>query len=263
VDREGDRCGGDVLRWWPRAAVLASFLAVAVAGAVYAGHDRPDDSSAVRRFTGKVHVALIDTGARLDLPEFSGYEVRQTDPSPSSDHGTMMLSALLGVLTEKPLTRESVLVTSIDVGGTTADGLAAAIGSAVDGGADVISISLGVRRDSPSLRSSVARARARGVLVVAAAGNVRFLPADYPARYPDVLSVGAVTATGELRPDSAQRDLGTTANGSDVAVLLPGGRRSVASGTSVATALATNDVVRRLVSGQLNDPLEANVHRGG
>lgn len=210
-----------------------------------------------------MHVALIDTGARLDLPEFSGYEVRQSDPSPSGDHGTMMLSALLGVFTEKPLPRESVLVSSIDVGGTTADGLAAAIDSAVDGGADVISISLGVRRDSPSLHSSVARARARGALVVAAAGNVRFLPADYPARYPEVLAVGAVTATGELRPDSAQRDLGATAPGSDVAVLLPSGRRSVASGTSVATALATNSVVQRLVSGQLNDPLEANVHREG
>lgn len=252
-----------MLRSWPRAVALASSLAVIVASAVYVGHIRSNDLPAGHRSTDKVHVVLIDTGARLDLPEFSGYEVRQTDPRPSGDHGTMMLSALLGVLTEKPLPQESVVVTSVDVGRTTADGLATAIDSAVDGGADVISISLGVRRDSPSLHSSVARARARGVLVVAAAGNVRFLPADYPARYPEVLSVGALTPTGELRPDSAQRDLDTTAAGSDVAVLLPTGGRSLASGTSVATALATNDVVRRLVTGQLDDPLEANVRREG
>jgi hypothetical protein len=245
-----------VLRSWPRAVALASAAAVVVAGAGYVRHIQSNESPAGHRQTGRVHVALIDTGARLGLPEFAGYAVRQARPTPSDGHGTMMLSVLLGVLTEKPLPRESVLVTSVDVGQATADGLAAAIDSAVGGGADVISLSLGVRRDNPRLSASVAHAKASGVLVVAAAGNVRFLSADYPARYPDVLSVGAETATGELRPDSARRDLDTTANGSDVAVLLPSGGRSVASGTSVATASVSHDVVRRLISGELNNPLE-------
>jgi subtilisin family serine protease len=61
---------------------------------------------------------------------------------------------------------------------------------AVANGAKVINMSLGLAQPGPLLADSVARAEARGVLLVAAAGNTGGTIL-YPAAYSSVLSVGA------------------------------------------------------------------------
>lgn len=64
----------------------------------------------------------------------------------------------------------------------------------VDNGADVINLSVGGRLPSESLEQAVDYARAHGVLVVAAVGNVAEDGYDevlYPAAYDDVLAVAA------------------------------------------------------------------------
>ena len=61
---------------------------------------------------------------------------------------------------------------------------------AVANGARIVQMSLGQPEDTPALAEAVARAEARGVLLVAAAGNTGG-PVLYPAAYPTVLSVGA------------------------------------------------------------------------
>jgi hypothetical protein len=64
----------------------------------------------------------------------------------------------------------------------------------VDHGADIIVLSLGLRRDAPGLRDAVAYAESKGVLLVAASGNDAAVfgakaAVQYPAAYPTVLSV--------------------------------------------------------------------------
>jgi subtilisin family serine protease len=84
------------------------------------------------------------------------------------------------------------------VGGRT-DDLARAIDYAVDHGARVINASWGGNGQSQAIAKSIARARKRGVLFVAAAGNDGASRPSFPANLADdVLSVGAMTPDGTL-----------------------------------------------------------------
>lgn len=76
-----------------------------------------------------------------------------------------------------------------------------ALGYAVEHGARVVNMSLGFDAPSPLLADAVAQAEARGVVVVAAAGNSSAVL--YPAAYPTVLSVGASDAAGARASFSA------------------------------------------------------------
>ncbi|MEV0129689.1 S8 family serine peptidase [Dactylosporangium sp. NPDC050688] len=76
--------------------------------------------------------------------------------------------------------------------------LARAITWAATQGAQVICVPVPAYADSAELRAAVAAALARGIVVVAAAGNLggpgSANPTPYPAAYPGVLGVGAVDA---------------------------------------------------------------------
>lgn len=79
--------------------------------------------------------------------------------------------------------------------------LAAGIIYAAQQGAKIINMSLGGTLDNQTLRSAVAYANLRGVLVVAAAGNegANKDPIMYPAAYPDVLGVGGTYRSSDGR----------------------------------------------------------------
>ncbi|MDY6798473.1 MAG: S8 family serine peptidase [Pseudomonadota bacterium] len=63
-------------------------------------------------------------------------------------------------------------------------------------GIDVINLSLGGLGDSTELKKALDGARAKGKLVVAAAGNQGSGEPTYPAAYPNVVGVGAVDRSG-------------------------------------------------------------------
>jgi subtilisin family serine protease len=75
---------------------------------------------------------------------------------------------------------------------------AAAIDYAVEHGAAVVNVSLYGENLNGRLEDAVRRARASGVIVVAAAGNEGGRVREYPAAYPAVLSVGATAENGRL-----------------------------------------------------------------
>jgi hypothetical protein len=204
----------------------------------------------------KTLVALIDTGVQVNLTEFAEYEISQVSDNPSGAHGTMVLSVLLGLTGEvKPIPPERVRVLSLDVGeGATAKNLASAIDVAVDAGAELISISMGVRRPSIELEDAMKRANEARILVVASAGNVRFLDADYPARYRNALFVSAVDSSGNYASFAGRKSVDAVALGVDVPVLRSDGRRGQESGTSLATATATvsQKIISELVAGEID-----------
>ena len=68
------------------------------------------------------------------------------------------------------------------------------------GRADVVNLSLGAPHRSRALGDAIGYAASRGVLVVAASGNSGDRTVNYPAAYPQVLSVGGIRrAAGSVR----------------------------------------------------------------
>src|SRR5215218_7777479 len=86
---------------------------------------------------------------------------------------------------------------------------------AADHGADVANLSIAGPRPSRVLREAIAYARAKGVTIVAAAGNDGRASVSWPAAYPGVIAVGAV--------DRAGRRAGYSNHGSALDLVAPGG----------------------------------------
>ncbi|MBW4637736.1 MAG: S8 family peptidase [Gloeocapsa sp. UFS-A4-WI-NPMV-4B04] len=163
-----------------------------------------------------VTVAVIDTGISIvpdlkDTKFVPGYDFvnDQVAAEDDSGHGTHVAGTIAqstnnnygvaGIAYEASLMPLKVL--SSFGGGTVAD-IAEAIKFAADNNADVINLSLGGGGESQLLKEAVDYAYQKGVVVVAAAGNVNQNAASYPARFPHVIGVAALDATGEKAPYS-------------------------------------------------------------
>jgi serine protease len=110
--------------------------------------------------------------------------------------------------------------------GTVAD-IAEAIKFAADNDADVINMSLGGGGESQLMKEAIDYAYNKGVVIIAAAGNSNQNSAGYPARYPRVIGVSALDASGEKAPYSnfgAGVDIsapgGSTAGGNEAGGIL-------------------------------------------
>jgi len=201
-----------------------------------------------------VTVAVIDSGvdathADLAGSVLSGVDLTNEGPGDghvdTDGHGTKMASLIAGHGRVRGVA-PAAKVLPIRAGvfeGARGDHVIDGIKWAVAHGAGVISISLGGEGD-PLERQEVQTALASDVVVVAGAGN---RPEDtsvrFPAAYPGVLAVAAVGRNGEHAPVSvAGPQVVIAAPGVDISGAHPGGRYSVGSGTSDATAIAAGAV---------------------
>lgn len=172
-----------------------------------------------------VVVAVLDTGVAyanrgpfLRSPDFSRYQfvkgydfvARNPFPNDRNGHGTFVASTIAEEtnngygLTGLAYGARLMPVRVLDSEGEgEASTIAEGVVFAVEHGAQVINLSLefspGVTAsDIPELIAALRYAHRRGVLVVAAAGNEGHAAIAYPARAPDVVSVGATTERGCL-----------------------------------------------------------------
>ena len=188
-----------------------------------------------------VVVAVLDTGVDGNVSDLSGnvvggknidYTTLDTSPDNANWglHGTWMASiiaghgtnviagdGITGVAPQAKILSVRVIPDTQDPGYSKYDNqqeekiqgeLAQGIRTAVQRGAQVISMSIGYSAPSGAVRSALQYAYSRGVVLVASAGNSgnndtrhshsdRMAPVSFPAEYPGVISVGAVTSTGE------------------------------------------------------------------
>ncbi|MEO3875939.1 S8 family serine peptidase [Nonomuraea sp. B12E4] len=130
------------------------------------------------------------------------------------------------------------------------DVVARGIRYAVDEGADVINMSISKELATREERAAIRYAIAKGVVLVAAAGNDGdrkfpgdYAPYSYPAAFPGVVSVGATDR--RLRRaafSNSNSSVLVAAPGVDIMGAGPGGAYWVGRGTSQATALVSGVV---------------------
>ena len=120
-------------------------------------------------------------------------------------------------------------------GGGAVAGVANCIAYVAAAGAKVISLSFGVTAASTTLRAAVAAASERA-LIVAAAGNSGDSTIEYPAGYPEVVSVAA-TDNRDRRAEfsTANAQVEIAAPGVDITSTWRNGAYRTLSGTSMAT----------------------------
>ncbi len=200
-----------------------------------------------------VVVALVDGSVNNDLPAFRGYSIERLTNRAPDPHGTMMASLVLGVIDAEPLSPENVELLSYDVMSRETSGreaMAAAIIDATARRATVILITSGFRQSTSGLEAAISQATGSGAVVIAAAGNTGRLPADYPARLPGVVSVGALDTDGTPWRVSAQTGVTAWERGVDVRALDDTGHETVVSGTSAAAALVVHELVSAISEGR-------------
>lgn len=232
-------------------------------------------------------VAIIDTGidprqadvagsTRVDL----GWNFVDDNADTMDDHGhgthvggtvasrINNIYSVAGVAPESQLIPYKVCDSS---GSCTFDAVAAAIVRAADAGARVINLSLGGSSTSQAVEDAMAYAAARGVIIVAAAGNDGQDGSSFPASSAWALSIGATDADNALAGFSNYGDIDLAAPGVDIVNLWLGGESCYNSGTSMAAphavgaaalvasrlpGLSREQIVGRLLGGadDLGDP---------
>lgn len=184
-----------------------------------------------------VVVAVIDTGvayrdgdAFLRAPDLAGtrfvdgYDFVDNDTTPDDEHGhgthvagTIAQSTNNGLGVAGVAPGASIMpIRVLDRNGSGSWGsIAAAIRWAADHGAHVINMSLGGGMRSRTIERAIAHAHARGVVIVAAAGNTGRGPVEYPARHDHVIAVSSVRFDRQIAPYSSR--------GAGLDIAAPGG----------------------------------------
>ncbi len=229
--------------------------------------DAPEgwDAAGIGAFpaAGGVKVGIVDTGIQTSHPDLSGKvancarsqgilpifsgTIQEGSCADDNGHGTHVAGTIsananngagvTGVSFNSPLSICKALGGPLGTG-STAD-VANCIRWAHDKGAKVISMSLG-GGDSTTLKNAVDYAwksgGANGSVLIAAAGNDGDATLNYPAAYPNVVSVAATDDTDSRASFSnANADVEIAAPGVDILSTWNNGGYNTISGTSMAT----------------------------
>jgi subtilisin family serine protease len=214
----------------------------------------------VTQGSSKVVVGLLDTGVDANHPDLRGalvpgWDFIGNDADPADDHGHgTAVAGVIGARSNNHVGGAGICwrcllmpVKVLDSKGSGDDTLiAAGVVWATDHGAQVINLSLGGPGSSVELTNALSYANAKGVIVVAAAGNAGVTTQFFPAADPRVVSVAATTVADQRFSWS---NFGSwvrlAAPGCNVATILGGGYGTFC-GTSSATPLVSGLVALEL-----------------
>ncbi|MEM8808589.1 MAG: S8 family serine peptidase [Cyanobacteria bacterium P01_G01_bin.38] len=219
----------------------------------------------------EITVAVLDTGVDLDHPELTdvllpGYDFvdildgagkflgdylgYDEDPEDEVGHGTHVAGIIAGQGSEMPkgvVPRCKILPVRVlgamkrgskKVGAGLVDNINSGIKWAIDHGADVINMSLGIEHTGGGLphEEVVDYARRKGVSIVAASGNDGQEHLYYPGALPHVIAVGALDETGDIANFSTYgKQVDFAAPGTDIYSTYIGNDYGFSTGTSHAS----------------------------
>ncbi|MGQ0648556.1 MAG: S8 family peptidase [Gemmatimonadaceae bacterium] len=267
-----------------------------------------DEAQQFSKGDPSIIVAVLDTGVWLAHPELEGrllpgrdfvdildgagkflgdYLDADDDPTDAVGHGTHVAGILVARGTNMPLgvvPRCRILPVRVlgalrqgdkSVGAGLVDNINVAIKWAIDRGASIINMSLGVKHVGGGLphQDVIDYAKRKGVTVIAAAGNDGQEALYYPGALPHVIAVGAVDERDEVAPFSTYgRQVSFVAPGTNIYSTYLGNEYAHSTGTSHATPFVTGAAAMlkafakskygvRLSDGQLKHVLKHSADR--
>lgn len=187
------------------------------------------------------HIAFKNTIERINLVALSA------DASAINGHGTSVASLIFSNNPLAPGIAPGATPLSIriadDNGNSSSFLIAQGIIAAVDGGAQLINISLGGSGQSSMVESALAYAKQAGVVVVAAAGNGGVEGVMQPAASSSVIAVGAVDANNQhLAFSNTGSEISISAPGYAVNAAYPGDMAAVVTGTSFSSPIIAGTI---------------------
>ena len=194
-------------------------------------------------------VGLIDSSVQRNgsqvsdflLPEISLAGTSSDQPGQVS-HGTSMAETILrGLSASLEGTQEtSVRILPVDVYGqsdnTSTFDVARGVQAAIEGGADIVSLSLGSDQPNSLLKSVIQAGSKEGVLFLAAAGNEPTGQPVYPAAQKEVIGVTALNRNGQRVASYANNGNFVEAAAPGVGVTVLNNQTFFGTGTSFSTA---------------------------
>lgn len=221
-----------------------------------------------------VTICMIDTPVDIFHPTLSNavidtLDIIDFDPKDSETmlHGTSVAGVLvsqnehIGIAPQSKLYAVSAFRTTKSrpyiLQGTSAD-IAQAIDSCIQHQVDVINLSFTGGKDD-LLEAMITKAVDKGIVVVAAGGNGGHWGSTiYPALIPGVMGTTAVDVNKQLFSKADKgRFIDYSAPGVDILTIAPGGKYTLATGTSLSSAHLSG-IVALLLSQKLNKQKPTN-----
>ncbi len=195
-----------------------------------------------------VRVAILDTGIDSTHPDLAGKVVecynaldKKASCADDNGHGTHVAGTIAAAVDLKGVAGVAPGASLVAVKVLDGDG-SSSLTSVIKGiiwcgnhNIQVANMSLGAPTGFIFLRAAVMYAKAKGVVLVAAAGNSG-KAVEYPAGYPDVIAVSAGDPKDRIADFSSRgTKVEFIAPGTDILSTVPGGRWEAWDGTSMAT----------------------------
>ena len=244
-------------RWWPAWIVGAILLLAPPSpasadtvedGQWYVNFLALGDAQKITKGAGVI-VGVLDTGVGRH-PDLSGdvlngadARIGGTDRDGRNDrdgHGTRMAGLIGGNGRVRGVAPEAtILPVKVMTVGEAYGSIAEGINWAVDHGAKVLCIAIHAGEPALDDEAAIRRAIRSDVVVVAGAGNADGAEGvGYPAAYDGVVAAGGVDRNGRHADISVSGDkIVLSAPSDDISSTEPGGKYSIGTGTSDATAL--------------------------
>ncbi|SNZ16056.1 Subtilase family protein [Terribacillus aidingensis] len=227
----------------------------------------PEEENKMYSLKEPIKVAVLDSGVNTDLSVFKDMNVESYSAidgeNPDIDdfgHGT----AIAGLISypyylnrDKGVNIKLLNVKVLnDKGGGKVEDIVKGIEWSIKQDADIINMSFGFQKDNPKLKSAIDLAIENNITIISSAGNNIGLSTDYPAAYKDVISISSINKDMKRDNLTSKGKVDFVSPGVNLAVFKPDGTKDVASGTSLATALATGIVANLMTREQFERPEE-------
>lgn len=171
--------------------------------------DWPETNMTGYKYNNSIKIAILDTGIDFSNPYLKKSNFKEIDISKSkkSDkiHGTMVAGIIAADGSDIKGLLPKIKLISITLGdneGWDVEKLKEGIKIAIAFKVDIINISSGTIEDNKGLKNLIVEATKKNILVVSSAGNDNDDISEYPAAYPEVLSVGAIDKNQDITSHS-------------------------------------------------------------